>query len=76
MKAYILLTIRTGDVPQVLHLLTKVSSVVEAHMTFGPYDAVAVLEAEDVHAIGKIISSEIQPIPGILETLTCLAVDI
>jgi len=76
MKAYILLNIRTGDVPQVLNLLSKVPNVREAHMTFGPYDAVAVLEAVDVNAIGKIISNEIQPIPGILETLTCLAVNI
>lgn len=76
MKAYVLLNIRTGEVPQVLHLLALVSSVREAHMTFGPYDAIAVLEAGDVNAIGKIISNEIQPIPGILETLTCLAVDI
>jgi DNA-binding Lrp family transcriptional regulator len=76
MKAYVLLHIRTGEVPQVLNLLGKVASVTEAHMTFGPYDAVAVLEAKDVNAIGRIISSEIQPIPGIEETLTCLAVDI
>ncbi|NJN43415.1 MAG: Lrp/AsnC family transcriptional regulator [Anaerolineae bacterium] len=76
MKAYVLLSIRTGDVSQVLSLLTKVDSVKEAHMTFGPYDAVVVLEATDVHAMGKIISNEIQPIPGILETLTCLAVNL
>jgi DNA-binding Lrp family transcriptional regulator len=76
MKAYVLLSIRAGDVSQVLNLLTKVDSVKEAHMTFGPYDAVAVLEAADVHAMGKIISNEVQPIPGILETLTCLAVNL
>jgi len=76
MKAYVLLHIRTGEVPQVLNLLGKVASVTEGHMTFGPYDAIAVLEAKDVNTIGKIISSEIQPIPGIEETLTCLAVDI
>lgn len=76
MKAYVLLNIRAGEVPQVLRLLAMVSGVRESHMTFGPYDAVAVLEANDVNAIGKIISNEIQPIPGILETLTCLAVDI
>ena len=44
-------------------------------MTFGPYDAVAVVEAEDVNAIGRIMAGGIQPIPGVLETLTCLAVD-
>ncbi|GAB4580773.1 MAG: Lrp/AsnC ligand binding domain-containing protein [Anaerolineales bacterium] len=76
MKAFVLLKIRTGEVPQVLSLLGRVHAVQEAHMTFGPYDAIVVLEAQDVHAIGKIISNEIQPIPGILETLTCLAVDI
>lgn len=76
MKAFVLLSIRTGEVSQVLKLLAKVPSVREAHMTFGPYDAIAVIEAPDVHAMGKIISNEIQPIPGILETLTCLAVNI
>ncbi|HLF91735.1 MAG TPA: Lrp/AsnC ligand binding domain-containing protein [Anaerolineales bacterium] len=76
MKAFVLLSIRTGDVSQVLNLLSKVESVREAHMTFGPYDAIAVIEAADVNAMGKIISNEIQPIPGILETLTCLAVTI
>ncbi len=76
MKAYVLLNIRTGEVPQVLNLLGKVRAVSEAHMTFGPYDAVAVMEATDVNAIGRIISGEIQPIPGIEETLTCLAVEI
>ncbi len=76
MKAFVLLKIRTGEVAQVLNLLGRVRTISEAHMTFGPYDAVAVLEAKDVNAIGKIISNEIQPIPGILETLTCLAVDI
>jgi len=76
MKAFVLLSIRTGDVSQVMNLLSKVESVREAHMTFGPYDAVAVIEAPDIHVMGKVISNEIQPIPGILETLTCLAVDI
>ena len=76
MKAFVLLSIRTGDVPQVLNLLSKINSVQEAHMTFGPYDAVAVIEAPDVNKMGRIISNDIQPIPGILETLTCLAINI
>jgi DNA-binding Lrp family transcriptional regulator len=76
MKAFVLLSIRTGEVPQVLNLLNKVPSLREAHMTFGPYDAVAVVETSDVNAMGKVISNEIQPIPGVLETLTCLAVNI
>ena len=76
MRAYILLNIRTGEIPQVLNLLDRVKGITEANMTFGPYDAVAVIDAEDIHELGVIISREIQPIPGILDTMTCLAVDL
>lgn len=75
MKAYVLVNIRTGAVREVVKSLTRLENIVEANMTFGPYDAVAVIEADDLAKVGSIIYSEIQPIPGVLETLTCLAVD-
>ena len=75
MKAYMLIEIQTGEIPKVVQQLRRLEFVVEANMTFGPYDAVAVVEAPDVNTIGKIMASEIQPIPGILETLTCLAIE-
>lgn len=76
MKAYILVKIRTGEVKGVIHLLKKVEGVIEAHMTFGPYDAVAVVETPDISRLGTITASGIQPIPGVEQTLTCLAIDI
>lgn len=76
MKAYILVEIRPGGIREVVRNLRRVDGVVEANMTFGPYDAVAVVEAEDLNHLGKILDSNIQPIPGVIETLTCLAVDI
>jgi DNA-binding Lrp family transcriptional regulator len=75
MKAFMLIEIRTGDIPEVVRQLQQVESVTEAYMTFGPYDAVAVVSADDVSHLGRIMSSVIQPIPGILDTLTCIAVD-
>jgi DNA-binding Lrp family transcriptional regulator len=75
MKAYILVHIRTGEIQEVVKLLKRIDGVVEAHMTFGPYDAVAVVEGADVKSLGNIMAAEIQPIPGVIETLTCLAVD-
>jgi len=75
MKAYILIEIRTGEIRQVVRQLQRLEGVVEASITFGPYDAIAVVEAEDLRAIGEIMASKIQPIPGVLETLTCLAVE-
>jgi DNA-binding Lrp family transcriptional regulator len=74
MKAYILVHIRTGEIREVVRQLRRVDGVLEANMTFGPYDAVAVVEAEDVNTLGRIMASAIQPIPGVVDTLTCLAV--
>jgi len=76
MKAYVLIKIRAGEVKMVVRELRKIEKVVEATMTFGPYDAVAVIEAPDIGGLGSLIASSIQPIPGVEQTLTCIAVDI
>jgi DNA-binding Lrp family transcriptional regulator len=75
MKAYILIHIRTGEIHEVIGHLRRVEGVSEANMTFGPYDAIAVVEAKDVKTIGNILATAIQPIPGVLDTITCLAVE-
>jgi DNA-binding Lrp family transcriptional regulator len=76
MKAYVLIKIRAGELKDVVRQLQKLDSVIEAHMTFGPYDAVAVITAKDVGGLGTLIASSIQPIPGVEQTLTCIAVDV
>lgn len=75
MKAYMLITINTGQIEKVVEHLRRVEGVVEANMAFGPYDVVAVVKADDIKTLGKIMAARIQPIPGVLETLTCLVVD-
>jgi len=75
MKAYVLIKIHTGDLREALRNLKSVEGVEEANMTFGPFDAVAVVKADSVNHLGQIIAMGIQPIPGIQETLTCLAVE-
>lgn len=74
-KAFILIEVRTGEIPEVVRQLQQIESVTEAYLTFGPFDAVAVVSADDVSHLGRIMSSVIQPIPGVLDTLTCIAVD-
>lgn len=76
MKAYVMIKIRPGDVREVVRRLKETKQVLEANMTFGPYDAVAVVEAADLSGLGSLIASSIQPMPGVEQTLTCLAVDI
>lgn len=75
MKAYVLVNTRTGEIREVVRQLAKVEGVVEANMTFGPYDALAIINARDINHLGKILASAIQPIPGVTQTLTLLAVE-
>lgn len=76
MKAFVLIKIRTGDVKEVVRQLRRSEKILEANMTFGPYDAVAVIESSDLSGLGSLIATSIQPIPGVEQTLTCIAVDI
>lgn len=76
MKAFILIKVRSGELKDVVHQLRKINGIVEAHMTFGPYDAIAVVETADLAKLGSITALEIQPISGVEQTLTCLAVDV
>jgi DNA-binding Lrp family transcriptional regulator len=76
MKAYVLIKTRPGELKAVVSQLRKIENVVEAHMTFGPYDAVAVLESPDLSGLGNLIASVVQPVPGVEATLTCVAVDV
>lgn len=76
MKAFILIHVRTGSIHEVVDFLKRTNGVVEAYFTFGVYDAIAVVEADDVIAIADIVGKEIQAIPGVEETLTCLALDV
>jgi DNA-binding Lrp family transcriptional regulator len=75
MKAFVLVKVHAGDVPDVVKNLRTVEGVVEAHMTLGPYDAIAVVEIADLAKLGAITARKIQPIPGVEQTLTCLAVE-
>lgn len=76
MKAYVLIKIRAGEVKDVVRQLKKMDGVLEAHMTFGPYDAVALITANDITGLGTMIAAAIQPLPGVEQTLTCIAVDV
>ncbi len=75
MKAYILINVHMGAVNEVVKNLRRLDGIIEANMTFGPYDVIAKAETPDVKTLGRLIASEIQPIPGILETLTCMVVE-
>ena len=75
MKAYVLIEIRSGGVDEAIRRFRDIAGVTEAHATFGPFDAVVVVEADSVDALGRLVNLEIQTVPAVIKTLTCLASD-
>ena len=75
MKAIVLLKITSGEVRDACRTLEGLKSISESCMTFGRYDAFLVLYADTLQDVRRIITSEIQSIPGVIETLTCIAVE-
>jgi uncharacterized protein with GYD domain len=72
-RAYVLIKTRVGEIPEVVRYLRKSEGIVSADMTFGPYNVVAVVEAEDICAVAELVATTIQCTPGVVETLTCPA---
>lgn len=75
MKAYILVKTHVGETVSAVKMLRKHPQVVAADVTFGPYDAVVVVQADSLNAIGSLVTETIHGTPGVTETLTCLAIE-
>lgn len=75
MKAYVLITTKTSQVNQALASVREISKVKEADAVTGPFDIIALVKGADMKEIGDIVVNEVQKIPGISRTLTCLAVE-
>jgi len=73
--AYILIDVTPGMSDRVTRELLKIAGVKSAHRVTGPHDIIAYLETSDMSMLGRILSSRIHAIPGILRTETDLLVD-
>jgi DNA-binding Lrp family transcriptional regulator len=73
--AYILIDVTPGTSDRVTKELLKIAGIKSAHRVTGPHDVIAYLEASDMSKLGRILSSRIHAIPGILRTETDLLVD-
>jgi DNA-binding Lrp family transcriptional regulator len=75
-KAFILIETMMGRNKEVVKSLSKmkIKGIKSVDTVTGPYDAIAVLEAENLSEIGEIITNKIHAVDGISRTVTCLAV--
>jgi DNA-binding Lrp family transcriptional regulator len=75
MKAIVLVKFTSLETRDAYRHLKCLESVVDSYMVYGRYDAVAFIQAKNLEEIRKILFSDIQPIPGVIETMPCLIVE-
>ena len=73
-KAFVLIETAVGKTKDVVASLNKVDSVSSVDVVTGPYDIIAVVAANDLNAVGDLVTSQIHTIDGIVRTVPCLSV--
>jgi DNA-binding Lrp family transcriptional regulator len=75
-RAYILIQTEVGKAADVAREIGDIDGVISADDVTGPYDVIAVAEAESVDDLGRMVVSRVQLIEGITRTLTCPVVNL
>jgi len=72
--AYVLIEVAPKKALQACARIAKIAAVKSAHLVTGLYDIIALVEAKDPGAIGRLVMSKIQAVPGVGKTITCVVV--
>ena len=73
-QAYILIQTEVGKARDVAVQIREIDGVVQVEAVTGPYDVIVLTAADTVDALGKLVVSKVQAVPGITRTLTCSVV--
>ncbi len=73
-KAYVLIETSVGESQSVSSALKALPGVDAVDTVTGPYDIIAVVSANDLNAVGQIVTREIHTVSGIVRTVTCMVV--
>ena len=73
-KAFVLIETAVGKTRDVVQALEGTNGIKSVDVVTGPYDIIAVVEADDLASVGNMVTSNVHAIGGIQRTVTCLAV--
>jgi DNA-binding Lrp family transcriptional regulator len=73
-KAFVLIETAVGKTKEVVAALKQVKGMKSVDTVTGPYDVIAVIEADNLSDIGDLITGKVHSINGISRTVTCLTV--
>jgi DNA-binding Lrp family transcriptional regulator len=70
-RAIVLVETAVGIVSEVTSTLKELDEVTAVDGVLGPYDVIAIVEAEDFDSIGHIVTAEINAVAGVSRTIVC-----
>ena len=75
-SAYVLINTAMGKTGEVTKEISNINGVTKAESVTGQYDAIAVVEADDINDLGKIVANQIQKVADVIGTITCPTIDL
>ncbi len=73
-KAFVLIETAVGKTKDVIAILHKTAGVKSVDAVTGPYDIIAIIEQDDLNAVGSLVTTKVHPIEGVTRTVTCLSI--
>lgn len=73
-RAYILIETSVGTTSAVAENLREVKEATAVDMVTGPFDIIAVVEADNLTDIGGIVTGKMHKVTGVVKTITSLAI--
>lgn len=74
-KAYVFIQVAAGHSRDVVSALLNNPNVVSASRVTGPYDVIAVIQADALNAIHDLITEKIHRLQGVVRTTTSVSVE-
>lgn len=75
LQAYFLIKTEAGRTRNVLEKVKGMENVREAHIFTGPYDIIAIAEADEMNELTRLLLDEIRITEGVKATTTCVRID-
>ena len=73
-KAYLLVETAVGKTRDVATTLKNLGGIETVDVVTGPYDIIAMISADDMAVVGNLVTGSIHTVPGVVRTVTCVAV--
>jgi len=73
-KAYLLIETAVGKTRDVASTLSGLTGITTVDVVTGPYDIIALVSGEDMAVVGDLVTGHIHTVPGVVRTVTCVAV--